>query len=103
MTDVPLFQRYEFAAVLCVGLSVLDLSATPKDARGALAESASELVVADAGDAPGGPFDVVIVLDGLPAERRERVLSEVERRAGEGARVLAAFERQDGQPRSPRV
>jgi hypothetical protein len=103
MSDVPLFQRYEFAASLCEGLRVLDLSATPDDVRGALASSASELVVAGAAEAPEGAFDVVLALGGLAMERRESLLSEVHKRAGEGARVLVAFERQDGQPQSPRV
>jgi hypothetical protein len=104
MTDVQLLQRYELAAELCQGLRVLDLSDSPDDARGALRARAGELVGAAADEIPAGSFDAIVALDGLPAgERRERVLAELERRAGEGVRVLAVFERPAGQPKSPRV
>ena len=49
-------------------------------------------------------FDAVVALDGLrDGERRDRVLSHLERWAGAGARVIAALERSGGRPQSPRV
>lgn len=104
MTDVQLLQRYELAAELCQGLRVLDLSDTTDDARTGLRARAGELVAAAVDEIPAESFDAVVALDGLPeGERRERVLAELERQAGEGTRVLAVFERPAGQPRSPRV
>jgi hypothetical protein len=101
---LPLVQRYELAASLCAGLRVLDLSDAPSAARSALEVCAKAVVVAGPEDAPQRPFDVTLALDGLvDAERREQVLAEIERRAGDGTRVLVALERPAGRPRSPRT
>lgn len=101
---LPLVQRYELAAALCVGLRVLDLSDAPSAARSALEAGADAVVVAGPEEAPEGTFDAVLAVDGLvDAARREQILAEIERRAGEGARVLVALERPAGRPRSPRI
>jgi hypothetical protein len=98
---IQLLQRYELAARLCTGLRVLDLSEAPERARSPLASAARELV---RGTAPAESFDAVVALDGLPdAERRERVLSDLERWAARGAGVIVALERPGGRPTSPRV
>jgi hypothetical protein len=99
-----LLQRYELAAVLCAGLRVLDLSDAPDSARLPLRSSASDLVAREDAEPSEESFDAVVALDGLPTgERRDRALSVLERRALAGARVLVAFERPDGRPKSPRV
>jgi hypothetical protein len=101
---VQLLQRYELAAALCEGLRVLDLGDAPATARRALESSAAEVVVAGDGEPPADSFDAVLALDGLSGgERRSHMLAELERRAAEGTRVIAALERAHGQPASPRV
>lgn len=100
MSDVRLEQRYELAAALSDGLRVLDLGSVPPPARRALEERAAELTVGS----DAGQVDVVVALDGLAdAERRQRIVQELERHAGEGARVLAAFDCPVGRPSSPRA
>jgi hypothetical protein len=98
---IQLLQRYQLAARLCTGLRVLDLSEAPERARSPLVSAARELV---RGTAPADAFDAVVALDGMPdAERRERVLFDLERWAGTGARVIVALERPRGRPDRPRV
>jgi hypothetical protein len=98
-----LVQRYELAGSLCAGLRVLDLSDVPSAARSPLEATAGEVRVAAPGELVEGSFDAVVALDGVPGARREQALAEIERRAGEGVRVLVALERPAGRPKSPRV
>ncbi|MFL5825735.1 MAG: hypothetical protein ACJ76V_04365 [Thermoleophilaceae bacterium] len=99
---MQLLHRYAFAAQLCKGMHVLDLSEAPPAARSALAEAASGVAVPGSGDA--GEFDAVVALDGLlDLERREKVFAELERRAAAGARVIAALDRSPAPSRIPRV
>ena len=98
--SMQLTQRYELAAALCAGKRVLDVGPAPDNAREPLAVRAAELVSWDPDSAPQGHFDTVISLAGEPDEA---ALAELERRANQGARVLAAFERVGGARRSPRA
>jgi hypothetical protein len=99
--DIQLLQRYELAARLCAGLRVLDLSEGSEQARAPLDALARDLVRETA---PNDAFDAVVALDGLrDGERRDRVLSHLERCADAGARVIVALERPGGRPQSPRV